>query len=394
MRRKVIWVFPLVLLLAVSLALPALSDAAPDITAGCEMTAGGKTLPEKKHSALLDGDYTTYYTLKPKKSLTVSSGEEIGSVYLRIYDQPRKYLLESRSGNEWQEVTVRTDHLTEWVELPEGTKEIRLTNQDRSNFWIAEMTLFGPGEKPADIQSWNDLEKCDLMLLVAHPDDELLWFGGLLPTYAGERKLNVQVEFLVPTGGQRKLELLDALWHCGVTAYPGMLNFRDNRASSLAGQYDRWNKSIVLSRVTEAIRRYKPEVLVTQGEKGEYGHAAHKVAADSAKQCVKLAANAKKYPKSVQAYGTWQVKKLYLHEYAQNPVVMDWHLPLEAFGGKDSFEIAQEAMLMHASQAAKGWALEDHGEHDNTLFGLYFTEVGPDKEKNDFMENIDPGSEL
>ena len=53
----------------------------------------------------------------------------------------------------------------------------------------------------------------------------------------------------------------------------------------------------------------------------------------------------------------------------------------------DRFRI-QEAMLMHKTQIEHGWAVQDGGEMDNELYGLYRTLVGPDLQKNDLMENI------
>ena len=83
------------------------------------------------------------------------------------------------------------------------------------------------------------------------------------------------------------------------------------------------------------------------------------------------------------------MKKLYLHEYEKNKVSMDWTQPLESFGGKTGFDIAGEAFLYHVSQVKIGhYEFKPVGDHDNTAFGLYYTAVGPDQGKNDFMENI------
>ena len=70
---------------------------------------------------------------------------------------------------------------------------------------------------------------------------------------------------------------------------------------------------------------------------------------------------------------------------------MDWNQPLSAFGGKTGFDVAEEAYQFHATQIARDWEFIRGGEHDNTLFGLYYTNVGEDKEKNDFMEHITLG---
>jgi len=69
--------------------------------------------------------------------------------------------------------------------------------------------------------------------------------------------------------------------------------------------------------------------------------------------------------------------------------VMDWETPLDAFGGKTALEIAKIGMKEHSSQT-DAFAVKSHGTYDNSKFGLYFTTVGEDVEKNDFLEHIDP----
>ena len=223
---------------------------------------------------------------------------------------------------------------------------------------------------------------------MGHPDDELLWFGGLLPTYAGERGLDVQVVYAVRSTPRRRLELLDGLWTCGVTAYPDFLNMADKRASTLEKQYQLWSKNTLYTRVTEVLRRYQPEVAITQDFSGEYGHGAHRAVADAMSKCVQYAADSEKYPASAEAYGTWQVKKLYVHLYKENQIQLDWHVPLSAFDGEDGMSVAKRALACHKSQTANGWEMEEGGKTDNTLFGLYFTTVGPDEAGNDLMEHI------
>ena len=65
--------------------------------------------------------------------------------------------------------------------------------------------------------------------------------------------------------------------------------------------------------VTEWIRRFQPDVLLTHDLQGEYGHGAHRACADAVMHCVEYAADAKKYPRSVQRYGTWDTPKCYIH---------------------------------------------------------------------------------
>ncbi len=369
-------------------AAPAVAE---DRTALCGFETNGRS---QEFELMTDGDLSTYFPFKEKKgTLTITASAPIQGISVMLFDKygkPLSYDVQvPGEGDAWVTVAQSGAYLVNWHALAEPVERIRLVATCTERLRIAELRLFGPGQRPAEIQEWSSLEKCDLMLLSAHPDDEILWFGGLLPTYAGERKYRVQVVVLAPTGGMRKLELLSAIWHCGVHDYPELLGFIDKNGKTAEKQYTLWRgKNRVLGRVVGVIRKHQPEVLVTHGEGGEYGHGAHKLAADAAKNAVKLAAKSGKYKESVKLYGTWQVKKLYLHEYKKNQIVCDWTVPLQAFVGKTGYEVAEEAFAFHASQVKRDWSFEVHGSHDNALFGLYQTEVGQDTGIGDLMEHI------
>jgi len=83
------------------------------------------------------------------------------------------------------------------------------------------------------------------------------------------------------------------------------------------------------------------------------------------------------------------VKKLYHHLYKENALEMDWETPMDALGGKTPLEVAKIGMKEHSSQTG-AYAVKSHGTYDNSKFGLYFTTVGQDEAKNDFLEHIDP----
>ena len=98
----------------------------------------------------------------------------------------------------------------------------------------------------------------------------------------------------------------------------------------------------------------------------------------------------------------WQVKKLYLHLYPENQIDMDWRVPLDSFDGKTALEIAAEVFRFHRSQVGGTvkyhgkeyeFKVQDSGYFDNSLFGLYYTAVGPDEAKNDMMEHVSTRSE-
>ena len=348
-----------------------------------------------KFSDMQDNNFGTYFPMREKKGwLKVHSEEPVYGIYLMQFekDSPKLgYDIQISDGKGgWETVAQGGNYLVHWHPLDEPVTEFRIFQTGQERIRIAELQLYGKGDKPQSVQDWQTIDKCDMMLLTAHPDDEILWFAGLLPTYAGERGLRVQLAVMAPTGGERKLELLHAIWHCGVKAYPEFIGLVDKKRKSVDAQYTAWKgKNRVLRLVTEVIRKHQPEVLVTHGENGEYGHGAHKVACDAAKHCVKIAAKSSQYEKSAKEYGTWQVKKLYLHEYTKNVIPCDWTVPLEAFGGKTGFEVAEEAFAYHRSQVKRNWKFEAVGPHDNTLFGLYYTTVGQDTGTGDFMEHIE-----
>ena len=394
MMRRVLKGFLFLILILILYCAGAAAEEAHQITSGVTFDSNAVS---KDFDLMLDDDFGTYFPLKDKKGwLEIHSEEAVYGIYIMHFEKsvtnvPYDLQIKSEDG-EWQTIDQGGEYLIHWHTIPEGAKEIRIfgtCKQDRTR--VAELRLYGEGEKPKDVQDWETIDKCDMMLLTAHPDDELLWFAGLMPTYAGERGLRFQLAVLAPTGGERKLELLHAIWHCGVKAYPEFIGLVDKNGKTVEGQYTAWRgKNRVLGLVTEVIRKHRPEVLVTHGEKGEYGHGAHKTACDAAKICFRTTAKSKSFTKSAQKYGTWQIKKLYIHEYKKDVIPCSWDIPLGSFGGKTGYEVAEEAFQFHRSQIRRNWSFDEGREHDNTLFGLYYTTVGKDTGIGDFMEHIDP----
>ena len=105
-----------------------------------------------------------------------------------------------------------------------------------------------------------------------------------------------------------------------------------------------------------------------------------------------LAADASYDPDSAAQYGTFQVKKLYLHLYPEHRIQLDVWTPLQSFSGKNVVEIAREAFKCHLSQAkASHYHDDSKGVYSLSDYGLYFSSVGADtKGKNDMFEHIDP----
>ncbi|MBQ6564405.1 MAG: PIG-L family deacetylase [Clostridiales bacterium] len=374
-----------VFLLALMLAGYAVADEAPEITDRCSFTLSGKSI--KNVANMLDRDYGTYVTVYSGKYLEAESeGDTIGGVFIQFHDRGVSSTLEAKVEGVWKKVADCGQYLTEWFSVPNGTTSVRLNNTARSRMFINEFYVYGYGIQPGYAAKWHTGEQCDLMLVSCHPDDEVLWFGGLLPTYARERGYEVQVVVVVPATPERRLELLDSLWHCGVTRYPHFLGIGDSHHSSLQDQYKVWSKDSVCFSIVKAIRTYRPAVIVSHDLYGEYGHGAHMATADCTRLAFDFAASPKKYPRTAKEYGTWQAQKLYLHLYHEGQIEMDWHQPLESFGGKTGYTVAEEAFQYHKSQL-HAWTIEDGGKLSNAKFGLVYSMVGEDIDKNDFMEN-------
>ena len=370
------------------------AETSSDITSECRFKAGSG---RKSFSQCLDRNYKTYWRSSNGEGafieVTLPAGKTASGVTVQWFEHPHAWGLQLKDETGKWEYAGFTEgrYLTDYLPLPEGTTHFRVTNapEEKRHFNLTELRIWSEGELSPEVQQWQPCaDKADLMLLVAHSDDEVLWFGGALPTYAGQEGKICQVCMMVPSMPYRRLELLDCLWTCGVRNYPAWSNFRDAFSATLEKQYKQWSKNRVYDVVTGWIRRFRPEVLLTHDIQGEYGHGAHRVCADAAMRCVELAANEAKYPKSAKEYGTWDTPKCYIHLYSQNVIDMDWRKPLSAFGGKTSFEVAEAGFRCHISQQVTDYHVEDWGPWDNSLFGLYRSTVGPDEAKNDFFENL------
>lgn len=378
------------LLLAAAMLLSAgcaLADEAPDLTKHCDIRFSNGTSKSVVH--VTDDAYPTFTPLHAGEYIDVSCGGTMMSgVMIRFYDNCGSLTVQLPDGDGWiDDVTIGT-HLTDWMGFSREVDHFRIRNTSGKKLVLSEVNIYGSGEKPAACHQWNDCEKADLMLVVGHPDDDLLWFGGLLPTYGGQRGLHVVVTYANAKDPKRKLELLQALWTCGIRDYPCMMNF-GGTTHSLAETYRLWGgKERIMTAFMTAVRKYKPDVVITQAESGEYGHGAHKLVADVMPKCAVLAADPNEYPGTGEP---WQIKKVYLHMWPENQQHFNWHEPLTAFGGEDSYNVTTRALLCHRSQTRTGFWNMQQGEKDafdNTCFGLAFTTVGPDVILGDLFENL------
>lgn len=399
MKQAAIWILLTVLLAfgpleALAVAQDGEAGAAPDLTSSCAFTSSGGGTLAKLH----DGLYTTHWTSKeraaPWLECVLPEGERAGFLYVCFAEMPDAWRVEAPSGDGWRTlVQGDTAYLHAFVPLG-GAERFRLTAEfaRADSLVINELYVFGEGTSPDWVQRWEPApDKADLLVLAAHPDDELIFFGGLIPTYAVERGKQTVVAYMTGSNTTRVSELLNGLWSMGVRAYPVVGPFYDGYSSSLEEGYQKWPKQRARAFVMELIRRYRPDVLVTHDINGEYGHGAHRVCADVALFCAQNSRDASVCPESAEAYGVWELKKLYLHLYGESPLALDWNVPLASQNGRTGLEAARDAYAFHVTQQTTRFAVEAGGPYDCAAFGLAYTSVGADEAGDDLFEHVLPG---
>lgn len=398
----------------VSALVPTQLAPAVDITASTVITGTGYD----DLSFLQDGNAMTYRTSSGNAQITLENPKGIGSLYLMFDLEYGSYtIIDNKSGTTITAGTYGILH--EFVDLYQllGACPTSVTLQfDSGAVRLSEIYSFTYGQAPDFVQKWQaPLENgADIVLFSTHSDDDQLFFAGLIPLYAGEKKCRVQVVLMTDhregpyATNLRTHEVLNGLWAAGLTAYPVFGTFVDYRIDSLEGMYTYYEKlgttkDDLMDFMVTQLRRFKPQVAITHDINGEYGHGMHRIYADLLINALDITADPTQYPASAEKYGTWDVPKAYLHLYSENKIVLDYDTPLESFNGLTAFQVSQKlGYPCHKTQQHTWfttWINGSSGQITKTTqiysynpayFGLYRSTVGEDVEKNDFMENIIP----
>lgn len=339
---------------------------------------------------LLDKNYVTYAEFEENGTLRIFSDEKIYGIYLEWFERPDEYILsyngiEAKGGKE--------HFLHEFIEITEGTNQVTFSFKNKS--FLSNVYAYGKDSISENIQRWEPTcEKADILVCSTHADDEILFLGGVLAEYAGERKLDVQVLYFFDythTWRIREHEKLDGLWEAGVRHYPDM---GDNKEASVYDINDckqRYNYDQCVNWLVGKIRRYRPLVLVTQDENGEYGHLHHIMFVEAIKDAVNMSGDEKYLTE--EDYEPFDVLKVYLHLYKYNPITLDTRKALENFSGMTAFDVAEKAYKKHVTQQEFWFYVSDSNEYSIAKFGLYRSLVGADT-TNDMMENVIPYKEM
>ena len=347
-------------------------------------------------------------------SLTLESPEPIGSLYILFEAEYGTYTLTDNATG--KSITCGEDRfLHEYIDVESafGAESTSLTlNFDRGSVRIAEIVVYSPGQVPASVQRWNHPTdgRTDLVLFSTHGDDEHLFFAGILPYYAVEMGLQVQVVYLTNhwnNDPERVHEMLNGLWAVGIRNYPVLGHFPDFYCTTKHDAFSHFtywkhSRDNLIEWVTEQLRRFKPLVTVGHDFYGEYGHGQHMAYADVVAAALEVSNDPEKDPESAEKYGTWDVPKAYFHLYQQNRINIDWDTPMENFGGMTPFQVSKQLGFgAHVSQHDNfNWWIKPHEtaaaipSFNPCIYGLYRSTVGEDVAKNDFFENLTTYTEL
>lgn len=334
--------------------------------------------------------YDTMSTFNNGDTITIKSDTPIGSIYIAWNNKKvAPWTLSYSDGSTKSCGTY--GYLHEYVALDKADTTVTI-NIESDGMKICRLYVFGEGSRPSWVQDWTPAcEKADILLVSTHADDEHLFFGGIIPYYAGELKLAVQVAYYTNywNGANiREHEKLDGLWTVGVKNYPINGDFDDIYATSLEGAKSVYDYEATKAFMVQIIRRFKPLVIVGQDFNGEYGHGGHMITSAAIADAVEISNDASAYPESANEYGTWDVPKTYIHLYPERSLKLDCRRQLSNFDNKTVLEVASEGYLKHASQQWCWFYVSDDYEYSCALFGLYRTTVGDDVEKTDILENL------
>ena len=298
-------------------------------------------------------------------TVTASDASSIGSVYIK-WDKPvQPYELqtdtETLSSGE-------NGFLHEYIPLDTPSASLTFSLPAEKPMGIYEIRIFSDQNVPDDVQIWEPpCDRADILLISAHSDDEILFMGGIMPTYAAEQGARVQVAYMTEfwtTTPVREHEKLDGLWTDGLRTYPVCGNFKDIYVADLEAAQTRYDLDAMTDYVTELIDRFRPQVTVTHDFNGEYGHGFHQLTAKAVAQALEQSNHV--------------VSKAYFHLYPENKIRMDLNIPLASMGGKTALEAAKEAYLKHVSQQWCWFYVSDNYKYSCADFGLYQTTVGAD----------------
>lgn len=351
------------------------------------------SVTDGKESALTDPSVRNYWnpaSADSKVTITLKSGRKTDGIYISWYTEDSVFTITATDSggkvvNRYKNGD-RYDGYSCFYPLDEAaqTVVIAMPGRGESAYGITYLSLSEKGKTDPDMMKWTDPgEKCNLLVVATHQDDEFIFLGGVIPKYI-DAGYSVALAYTATCGRLRIEEGLNGIWQSGIRSYPDFMDYPDKgRMDTFDEAADVWGgMDAVVKAYVRELRRRKPEVVVSHDENGENYHNSHKVTAAALKQAVELAADPGYDPESAGKYGAWQVSKLYLHLYSKNQIQLDYRTPLASYGGRTAIEVAADAYACHVSQkefySVTQQSVLPGAKYDNSLFGCVFSKVGYD----------------
>ena len=152
--------------------------------------------------------------------------------------------------------------------------------------------------------------------------------------------------------------------------------------------YQGYSIDDVINFEADVIRKFRPSIVVGHDEVGEYGHGQHILNTYALKEALNLLTEEEK------------PYKVYLHLYKENPIVMNYDIPLEHYNGATAYEISKRGYAEHISQHYTwftDWLLGKNNDYTLATqiktysplnYGLYYSKVGYENKDGDMFYNI------
>ena len=366
-------------------------------------------------SALYDKNIETGITIAKGESLTLTAVNKISGIYIiwEAGEIPESYEIaigdnvNSYTGKFLHEYIDLSDdadeHASESTSNESASSESESSEsieQEHSNYTcditflsdagIKEIYVLTDGEIPSFVEMWEDtLSDADVLIIVAHAGDETLDFGALITDTVKRAEVQVvyMCEYVTTDEEIKEHEKLTNLWKLGIRNYPVTGEFRNKflRNETVAEKF--YGESNITKFVTECIRRFKAQVVVTHDTDGEYGNYVHKMLAASVRDAVSNSGISSYFLDSAQKYGTWEVKKLYFHclSGVEN-VTME--VGFELFTDEEFETIKSQAdSVLSGEWCGKHFTDVTVSSVNSIYFELSESSVGTDT-GNDITENI------
>ena len=343
---------------------------------------------------LWDMNAESGYVVKGPGDLTIAwrNGVPARSLYLAWRTLPQPFTLTQYAGDgtELNICAGETWQLNQLYKLSPKTRSVTIASN--SDMDLCSALVYGPDKLPENYHPWKPTpEKLDYLVIATHPDDDVLFMGAIVPLYGVTRGLSGTIVYTATRGIRYRCdEALNGAWAMGLRNHPLFAGFPNLLPKEQYRRGKEFSVDALTAYYVSILRRYKPEVVVTHDERGEYGHWQHINVSRAVRDAVSLAADASFDPASAAQYGVFQVKKLYLHLYPEQRITLDVYRPLPAFGGRTAMDVASAAFAEHKSQVkVDHYRVSNDGFYRLSDFGLCCSTVGPDSGKNDLFEHID-----